>query len=82
MYLISFSLRNLLGTEESLQLYSIKTDRSSYEISYGTEEHLPYEAKKMMKTCYYGYNITSATEVSVEWDSKAWIINLANNENL
>jgi hypothetical protein len=53
-----------------------------YNISYGSEKHLPYEEKKLMKTFYYDYNITSATEVSVKWDKIAWIVTATNGKKL
>jgi hypothetical protein len=46
-----------------------------YEITYGTEKHLPTSIRKNVKRNYVEYKITAATHIE-EANRKIWVINL------
>ncbi len=54
-----------------------KTGRLIYVIIYGTEKNLPADIKKIVKSEYYDYAITSAIEVK-EYGRDIWVVKLDN----
>ncbi len=52
-----------------------------YNISYGSEKHLPAEIRRQIKSAYVDYNIVKAISVR-ESDRIIWIVNLEDNKNL
>ncbi len=58
-----------------------KNGQLIYTIIYGTEKNLPADVRKMIKSEYYDYSITMATEIK-EYNRDIWIVNLSNAPEL
>ena len=52
-----------------------------YHISYGHENNLPEDIRKMVKSSYFDLNITTAIKVE-EGGRNIWVINLEDEKNL
>jgi hypothetical protein len=74
-YLVKFSQGDL----EKRALLSPKGNLI-YEISYGTEKHVPADIRKNVKRIYIEYAISTATLIE-EANRKIWVINLEDDEN-
>jgi hypothetical protein len=46
-----------------------------YHITYGGEENLPSDIRKIIKPNYYDYNITKVVNVN-EADRNIWVVNM------
>ncbi|QEC66251.1 hypothetical protein FRZ67_02615 [Panacibacter ginsenosidivorans] len=58
-----------------------KSGNLIYHISYGYEKNLPDDIRKMVKSTYVDFNITTAIKVE-EQGRKIWVINLEDDKHL
>jgi hypothetical protein len=52
-----------------------------YTIAYGAEQQLPGDVRKLVKSSYYDYDITSVTEVK-ENERHIWVVQLQNSKEV
>lgn len=69
-----FLVKFIQNDQENRALFT-KTGQLVYHISYGTEQHLPFEVRKLVKSNYYDQTITRVLKVNQD-KRNIWVISL------
>jgi hypothetical protein len=75
-----FLVKFIMEDQEQNALFN-KRGAMIYNITFGTEKHLPDDIRKQVRSVYTDYNITKAISVH-ESDRVIWIVNLEDAKNL
>lgn len=74
-------LAKFIMNEQDNQAAFTKKGNLIYHISYGAENNLPEDVRKIVKESYYSQNITSVIKVNQD-DKIVWVVNLEDDNNL
>lgn len=69
-----FLVKFIQNDQENRALFT-KTGQLIYHISYGTEKHLPFDVRKLVKSTYYDQSITRVLRVNQD-KRNIWVVSL------
>lgn len=69
-----FLVKFIQNDQENRALFT-KNGQLVYHVSYGTEKHLPFDVRKLVKSTYYDQRITRVLKVSQE-KRDIWVISM------
>jgi hypothetical protein len=69
-----FLVKFIQNDQENRALFT-KNGQLVYHISYGTEQHLPFEVRKLVKSTYYDQNITRVLKVNQD-SRNIWVVSM------
>jgi len=69
-----FLVKFIQNDQENRALFT-KNGQMIYHISYGTEKHLPFEVRKLVKSTYYDQSITRVLKVNQD-KRNIWVVSM------
>lgn len=74
-----FLVKFIQNDQENRALFA-KNGQLIYHISYGTEQHLPFDVRKLVKSNYYDQSITRVLKVNQD-SRNIWVISLEDTKD-